>query len=262
MAEAWWVEVGDGIWVRRHTELDLSLGLIIGERSCLVIDTGGDESQGSAFATAIRELTDLPWTVALTHAHFDHSFGTAAFDAATVWAHPACRHELQSTAEHQRQEWATYYQNKDNQEISEQIRRARIVLPVPAPPDTDLGNRIVRFIHPGPAHTNHDLAIHIPDAHVVFAGDLLEQGAPPAFGDAFPASWPQALNNILAVNPATLVPGHGNPVTPAFARAQQAELAQVAHLCRLFREGTITAEEAIERSPYPAEFTSEALDRG
>lgn len=262
MAEAWWVDLGEGIWVRRHAELDLSLGLVIGERACLVVDTGGDEVQGAAFASAIRELTELPWTVVLTHAHFDHAFGTAAFRADVVWAHPSCRRELEEKGERQRQEWATRYQNEKKPEIADQIRRARIVLPRPAPEgDIDLGGRIVRLIHPGPAHTEHDLVIHVPDAHLVFAGDLLEQGAPPAFGDAFPDAWPEALDRVIALKPTTLVPGHGDPVTADFASIQREEIAQIAELCRLFQEGRITTEQAIERSPYPAEFTSEALSR-
>jgi glyoxylase-like metal-dependent hydrolase (beta-lactamase superfamily II) len=262
VVEAWWVEVGEGVWVRRHAELDLSLGLVVGARSCLVVDTGGDESQGRAFAGAVREVTDLPWTVVLTHAHFDHAFGTAAFQADDVWAHPSCRRELQENGERQREEWASYYQNGNKPEIAEEIRRARIVLPTSAPQgEVELGGRKVRLIHPGPAHTDHDLVVHVPDAQVVFAGDLLEQGAPPAFGDAYPEDWPEALDRVLSLNPVTLVPGHGEPVQAEFARTQRAQIAQVAALAGAYQEGVITEAEALERSPYPAEFTAEALSR-
>ncbi|XVV00123.1 hypothetical protein ACQPW3_21965 [Actinosynnema sp. CA-248983] len=36
-----WVEVADGVLVRRYAELDRSVGLVVGGESCLVIDTGG-----------------------------------------------------------------------------------------------------------------------------------------------------------------------------------------------------------------------------
>ena len=64
-----WIEVGDRVLVRRHTELDLSTGLMLGERSCLVVDTRGDPAQGAELAVAVREVTPLPGSVVLTHAH-------------------------------------------------------------------------------------------------------------------------------------------------------------------------------------------------
>jgi glyoxylase-like metal-dependent hydrolase (beta-lactamase superfamily II) len=68
----------------------------------------------------------------------------------------------------------------------------------------------------------------VPDAAVVFAGDLVEQGAPPSIGpDAHPSDWPSALDAILALNPAVVVPGHGDPVDAGFVRRQRDELARM-----------------------------------
>jgi hypothetical protein len=36
---AGWQEVGDGVFVRRHAELDLNCGLVVGDGACLVVDT-------------------------------------------------------------------------------------------------------------------------------------------------------------------------------------------------------------------------------
>ncbi|WP_214412444.1 MBL fold metallo-hydrolase [Sphaerisporangium fuscum] len=259
-----WVEAGDRVWVRRHAELDLSLGLVAGDRSCLVIDTGADETQGAEFAAAIRELTDLPWSVVLTHAHFDHSFGTAAFGECEVWAHPACRADLAETGEVQKTTWAGHYREKGRPEAAERLSAARVVLPdrlVEDTADLDLGGRRVRLTHPGLGHTGHDLVVHVPDAAVVFAGDLVEEGAPPSFGDAFPPQWPSALDRVLALGAATVVPGHGEPVDAAYVTRQRAELAEVAELCRAVQAGELTVAEALARSPYPEHFTTEALRR-
>ncbi|WP_248958828.1 MBL fold metallo-hydrolase [Sphaerisporangium perillae] len=283
-----WIEVGDRIWARRHTELDLTLGLVAGERACLVIDTGCDEEQGAGFAAAVRELTGLPWSVVLTHAHFDHGFGTAAFvekrsgevepawrrdrggepvpDAARchVWAHPGCAADLAENGEAQRAVWVEHYREEGKANAAERIAAARIVLPdrlVETTAELDLGGRLVRLIHPGPGHTGHDLMVHVPDSDLVFAGDLVEQGAPPSFGDAFPLAWPSALDRLLELGPRTIVPGHGEPVDAAFVAAQRAELAQVARLCQAVAAGGLSPAEALARSPYPEHFTSEALTR-
>ena len=61
------------------------------------LDTRGDTAQGAELATAVRAVTALPAVVALTHAHFDHCFGTAAFPGAPVYAQAGCAGALLAT---------------------------------------------------------------------------------------------------------------------------------------------------------------------
>ncbi|GHE94747.1 MBL fold metallo-hydrolase [Amycolatopsis deserti] len=222
-----WLELADGVHARRYEHLDQTLGLVVGTERCLVIDTGGDEVQGAAFAAEIREITALPWTVVITHAHFDHHFGTAAFLPCPVWAHERCRDALEREGESDRTEWVRRFAGKPE---ADRLAAARLVLPDHLVTDRvqlDLGGRVVQLVHPGVAHTDHDVAVHVPDAGILFAGDLVEQGAPPSVGpDAHPASWPAALDRLLALRPATIVPGHGDPVGPDFVAAQRDELSR------------------------------------
>ncbi|MFJ3405960.1 MBL fold metallo-hydrolase [Promicromonospora sp. NPDC090134] len=259
-----WVEVADGVLVRRYAELDLSVGLVVGGESCLVVDTGGDAGQGAELAAAVREVTPLPWQVVLTHSHFDHSFGTEAFAPCAVWAHRRCRADLVATGDRQRETWARRYRERGEPEVADRIAAVRLVLPdrlVDEGAELDLGGRRVGLRHLGPAHSDHDLVVHVPDADVVFAGDLVEHGAPPQFGDAFPQGWPAALDGVLALGAATVLPGHGDPVDRDFVRAQRAELALVAELCREVAAGRLGRAQALARSPYPAEFMAAALAR-
>lgn len=259
-----WIEVADGVLVRRYDELDLSVGLVVGGERCLVVDTGGDAGQGAGLAAAVREVTPLPWHVVLTHSHFDHSFGTEAFTPCEVWAHERCRADLVATGARQRDEWARHYRERGETEVADRIAAVRPVLPdrlVGDRAELDLGGRRVGLLHFGPAHSDHDLVVHVPDAGVVYAGDLVEQGAPPQFGDAYPQGWPAALDGVLSLDAPIVLPGHGDPVDRDFVRAQRAELARVAELCRAVAAGTLTAEQAVERSPYPEEFTRSALGR-
>ncbi|MDA3626767.1 MBL fold metallo-hydrolase [Saccharopolyspora sp. WRP15-2] len=259
-----WREVGQGVFVRRYAELDLSIGLVVGAECALVIDTRGDHVQGSELAAAVREITALPWQVAITHAHFDHCFGTSAFLPAPVWAHERCPRFLAATADQQRAEWVAHYRGEGSDDIADALAESTPTQPdhlVSERADLDLGGRTAQLRHLGPGHTDHDLVIAVPDAGVVFAGDLVEQGAPPDFGDAHPERWPAAADGILALSPATVVPGHGDPVGPDFVRTQRAELAAIAELCREHRTGELTEEQALHRSPYPADTTRTALRR-
>ncbi|GAB3581627.1 MBL fold metallo-hydrolase [Amycolatopsis endophytica] len=217
-----WFDLADGVHARRYEHLDQTLGLVVGSERCLVIDTGGDEVQGTQFAAEVREITNLPWTVVITHAHFDHHFGTAAFLPCPVWAHQRCRDALVREGETDRETWVRRFAGKPE---ADRLASARLVLPDHLLTDRvqlDLGARTVELIHPGLAHTDHDVAVHVPDADIMFAGDLVEQGAPPSIGpDAHPRDWPGALDRLLALRAGTIVPGHGDPVDRAFVAAQR-----------------------------------------
>lgn len=245
-----WLEVGDGVLARRYGELDLTVGLVLGTERALVVDTRGDARQGAELAAAVREITTLPLVVAITHAHFDHCFGTAAFVPAPVHALPRCRAVLAATAAAQRSRWAAHYRDRGDPGTADALAATEPRLPdADAPAALDLGGRPVELLHPGRGHTDHDLVVAVPDAGVVFAGDLVEQGAPPDLEDAVVPEWPATLDALLALRPHTVVPGHGDPVGPAFVAGQRAELADVAALYAAVAAGALSAAEAAHRSP-------------
>ena len=63
--------------------------------------------------------------------------------------------------------------------------------------------------------------VPVPDGtSVLFAGDLLESGAPPSFGDAYPLDWPATAARILSLGAQSIVPGHGEPCGKAYLKEQ------------------------------------------
>lgn len=274
-----WVEVGDGVLVRRHDELDLSTGLVIGGSRCLIIDTRSDPGRGAELAGAVRALTPLPWQVVLTHAHFDHCLGTAALLPAPVWAHSSCRDDLAEGGARQHVEALRYAAVSGDAEArlagnqhshSRPVHRVRPVVPdrvVTQRAELDLGDRRVVLAHLGTGHTDHDLVVSVSDAGVVFAGDLVEQGAPPAFEDAFPLQWPGTVTAMLALQTdsaqrsVTIVPGHGRPVDRRFVATQRDELAELADGCRAVVAGLLDVAGLLRRSPFDAVTTRTALNR-
>ncbi|MET0136427.1 MAG: MBL fold metallo-hydrolase [Kibdelosporangium sp.] len=215
-----WLQVADGVYARRHEELDLTTGLVVGDGACLVIDTTGDHVQGAALAAAVREITPHPWQVVLTHAHFDHCYGTSAFLPCEVWAHEDFQIDPAEKAL-----WATKYRTDGKPELATAIEASDLVAPTrsfSARAEPDIGRTVVLH-HFGPGHSFNDTVVHVPDAGVVFAGDLVEQPGfvEESFGDGDPARWPAALDALLALDPAIVVPGHGSPVGPDFVAAQR-----------------------------------------
>jgi len=258
-----WIEVAPRVWVRRLVELDQSLGLVIGDDSCLVIDTGISAEAGFAYATAIRELTDLPWQVAYTHDHYDHWFGTSAFGESAIWAVGDGAHYL-AFGDDQRKKWAAKYRRDGREEDARRIGASRLVPPncrVNGAVGLNLGGRTVVLRQVGPAHSDNDMVVEVPDAGVLFAGDLLENGAPPTYGSAFPYEWPQAVEYLLSWKPPIVVPGHGEPADYWWARTQVRDLAEVARLCRETAQGFVTEAEAKAHNPFGEDTMVTALER-
>jgi cyclase len=91
----------------------------------------------------------------------------------------------------------------------------------------DLDGLRVDLLWVGPAHTPGDVVVHVPDHGVVFAGDVLFHQCTPLGWQGTFAQWDAALDRIAALEPATVVPGHGPLATVAGVRDLQAYLRYV-----------------------------------
>lgn len=78
--------------------------------------------------------------------------------------------------------------------------------------DVTVGSRKVSLIEVGPAHTAGDAVVFVPDAGVVFTGDIMFVEGHPIVWEGPLSHWIAALERILALNPSVVVPGHG-PIT-------------------------------------------------
>ncbi|QFU92959.1 MBL fold metallo-hydrolase [Amycolatopsis sp. YIM 10] len=242
-----WDVLADGVYARRYPDWDLTIGLVVGDGACLVIDTRADAEQGAELANAVREVTPHPWTVALTHDHFDHAFGVSAFLPCEVWAHENCHRELAA-------------RDKPDLALPDRLLTDRAEL--------DIGGRRVGLAHFGPAHSDNDVVVHVPDASVVFAGDLVEFSPPGSFTaesfgtDTTLSGWPAAIDGVLALGAEIILPGHGPTVDRDFLLAQKEILDRLITLDSALRAGEVDAAAAIAASPVAEDVTRAALRLG
>lgn len=110
----------------------------------------------------------------------------------------------------------------------------------------------------GKGHTDSDLVIAVADTGVLFAGDLLENGAPPYFGDGFPLAWQDTANAIRLRASGVTVPGHGDVMSPEAVATQAEELAAVAAACA---NGLGTGRFDSAVGPYPEDTMMAAWSR-
>ena len=254
-----WQEVGDRVWIRRYESLDQTIGVVGGEAGLVVIDTRAHHRAADELRDDLRQLPGAVTAVVNTHGHWDHAFGNARFTTVPIWGHVRCADFIAATGETARAKLIDWFPNE-----AADFRDVVLTPPTELFDDAatlDLGDRPIDLRFLGRGHTDNDIVVVVPDASVLFAGDLLENAPAPAFGDSFPMSWPQTGLALLGLVDGTVVPGHGDPFDRSFAERQVAELAALAELAREAASGAIGLDEAIRRSPFPAEPTGEALDR-
>jgi glyoxylase-like metal-dependent hydrolase (beta-lactamase superfamily II) len=272
------VEVGDGVFLGRYPQWDVGVGLVVGADRALVVDTRGTERQGREVVEELDAMR-LPvpvTTVVSTHVHFDHTFGNRAFVRATIHAHERVGATFESDAERLKAAARAETDVGPDESYSAQDLEDLLATEVRGPDVTfattseiDLGDRVVHLAHAGRGHTDGDIRIWVPDAGVVFLGDLVEESADPSLGaDSWPLEWPATLDAHLAgFDPgAVVVPSHGTPVDVGFVVRQRADLAAVADVVRERHAAGVSLAEAQQepdaRLPYPLPWLENAFARG
>ncbi len=224
-----WNDLGDlgapGVFVLVAQPANVNIGLVVGERACLLIDTGSSPAQGREIRAGISDVTDQPLThVVVTHAHWDHLDGLAAFADLVTIGHASVRlggeHPMAGLDE----------------------------LVLPNSPMTlirgvDLGERWIELTHLGRAHTDGDVIVKVgghsegstPERRIagrrpvaVFTGDLIEQGADPQLDPSGSLkNWSSVLDAVIAAGDAAtlFIPGHGDPLRREGVADQRGALA-------------------------------------
>jgi cyclase len=162
-----------------------------------------------ALAVGIREELQArsvcPETVVNTHPHIDHTGGNASFSDCELLADPATVRMVSQLARD-----ASFLPGLFP-EFAEELRAIRI-LP-PSPLDVRTLGRAARatVLSCGPAHTPGDIAVWMPGERVLISGDLCFNGVTPLAlgGHAHVSRWVQAVDELIALEPQVVVPGHG-----------------------------------------------------
>lgn len=245
-------EVADRVHLAVAEPASVTVGLVVGTTGALLVDTGSSPEQGRAIRRAAQDVAgSVPLTdVVVTHAHWDHLYGLAAFADLTTYGHRDLAAAVAADP------------GLDDDLATAGLSREELVLPrrtFALAAMIQLGDAHVEVMHFGRGHTSHDATVIVPTRGVVFAGDLLESAAPPSAGpDSHPADWARTLDPTLGVLRAdtVVVPGHGPTIDRTEAFAQREEIAWVsAQLEDLFRRRVAPAEVwgRRDRWPWPRE---------
>jgi len=202
-------EIGPGLYAYT-AEGDPNSGIIIGDDAVMVVDAQATPVMAQDVISRVRQVTEKPIRyVLLTHYHAVRVFGASGFKNAEILASDMTRHLIAERGQ----------QDKDSEmgRFPRLFRAAESVPPGLTWPSITfpqelrvwLGKREVHLTHLGRAHTAGDIVAHVPDADVVFSGDLVEYRSACYCGDAHFTDWPATLGRLADLKVRALVPGRG-----------------------------------------------------
>jgi glyoxylase-like metal-dependent hydrolase (beta-lactamase superfamily II) len=219
-ASAWMVEGDAALGSPANRNFISNAGIVLTPAGTVLVDALGAPALARELLAEVRRIGGRPVThVVVTHYHADHIYGLQELQAqgARILAHRGAREYLHSDT-------ATARLAASRTELTPWIDGATRLVPadewIDGPRELVVGGVRLLLQPVGPAHTPEDLVVALPGERVLFAGDLVFRGRIPFVGQADSRRWIGALDTLLALEPAVLVPGHGPASTSARADLQ------------------------------------------
>ncbi len=202
-------EIGSGLWAFT-AEGDPNSGVIIGDDSVMVIEAQATPRLAQKVIAEIRKVTDKPIThLVLTHYHAVRVLGASAYGVDQIIMGEKARAMV---AERGKEDWESEFQRFPR---LFQGHESIPGLTWPTVTFNDrmsvyLGERRIDLMHLGRAHTAGDIVIHVPDANVMFTGDIVEYHSACYCGDGHFNDWPATLDAIRDFDLDAIAPGRGD----------------------------------------------------
>jgi cyclase len=231
----------------------------------LVVDTFWDLPHTQALIETYRHVAvDPARRVVNTHHNGDHCWGNQLFRGAEILGHRRCAeafgHDV-APAGLQMLKGASASGDPAMAAFASALAEWDFTGIELTPPttvfddrlDLDLDGTAVELRYVGPAHTIGDVIVHLPRERVVFAGDILFRLCTPIGWEGTYAQWIAALDEIVALAPEVVVPGHGPLCGVEGPRELKAYLVYVRDESRRHFDADRTALEAakqIDLGPY------------
>jgi len=184
-------------------------GLVVGDDSCLVIDTLYVKPMVDAFKREIRKVTKKPiGQIIYTHHHADHTLGSNFLPKnIPIIAHRHMRRRMEETG----LDLAHYRRvNPEHAKFLKGLKHRYPTYTYDGSMTLHLGRTEVELHHLGHGHSMGDTIVYVPTTKVLYSGDCCFNFVTPATFDADIGNWVRTTRRILKMFPfQKVVPGHG-----------------------------------------------------
>lgn len=180
----------------------------------LLVDALVTEEEARRLAEWVADHDSPLTTVYVTHPHGDHVLGLRAvlsrFPGAKAVALPGAVPGLQGQVSPQAlQRWGQFFPGQLTPDP---------VAPDPLDGDTiEVGDSVATLVAVGTTDTHDTSVVHLPEAHLVVAGDVVYNDVHMWMAGSTPesrASWHRALDVVTSLEPTTVIAGHRHPDAP------------------------------------------------
>jgi len=198
-------KVADGVWAYVQPDggwMVNNMGVIAGD-VVTSVDLTSTERRTRAYLGAVADATGRePRRVVFTHSHPDHCNGASLVPEAEIIAHRSVADDLQRPHRLAAHIFEPFEQGDTRPRVPTLVFDDGVTL--------DPAGMRVEVRHPGiRAHTPGDSYVWLPEQRVLFTGDLVFSGGTPFALSGSPSGWLRALEQMAALDPVTVVPGHG-----------------------------------------------------
>jgi glyoxylase-like metal-dependent hydrolase (beta-lactamase superfamily II) len=211
-------EVAENVFVIPDEGVPLvpNVGIVLGSRSTLVVDTGMGPRNGDAVRRHAEELgAGRSLLLTITHFHPEHGYGAQSFHpGGTIVYNRAQLDELRRKGQSYLEMFRTF-----GDSVAAELDAVTLVEPdvvYDGAAELLLGGATAQLRTWGLAHTHADQIAFVPEQRVLFTGDLVESGCfaifpwfPPEDADVDGDRWIGVLEELERLDPAVVVPGHG-----------------------------------------------------
>ena len=223
-----------------------NIGIVVGNRATLVVDTGMGPRNGQNIARAAAKLSsNQKLFLTTTHFHPEHAAGEAGFPAGTMLLRNTAQ---QREMELHGQEMIDMFSSRSalNKELltGATLRTPDVLFDSEL--KLDLGGVTVRLLWFGEAHTKGDLLTFVEPDGTLISGDVVQNKTVPGiFGDGgTPASWLAVLDKIAALDVKHVLPDHSAPGDGSLVAAERSFIADVRTRALALKRQGVSADDA------------------
>lgn len=237
-------KVSDHVWAIMGFP---NIGIVVGSRATLVVDTGLGPKNGATAARVAAKLAPNSKKLFLTTTHFhpEHAGGEPGFPSGTILIRDAVQ---QQEMEKHGQEMMDMFSQRsaENRELlSGVVLRSPDVL-FNEEATVDLGGVTVRLLWFGGAHTKGDELTFVEPDRTLISGDVVQnQTIPNIFGEGgTPASWLAVLQKVSALNVAHVLPDHSAPGDGSLVAAEVNLISEIRDKALALKKQGVSADDA------------------